>query len=88
MSGKAEELKFPCEWEFRLFVTGGAVDEVKAALQTLDAEENAGFSVADGESSSGGKYRTLRVGCIVPSMERARELAGKMGRIPGIRFMV
>ena len=88
MSGRAEELKFPREWEFRLFAAGGAADEVRAALQTLDAEENAGFSVADGESSSGGKYRTLRVRCIVPSLERARELAGKMGRIPGVRFMV
>ena len=88
MSGKAAELKFPREWEFRLVVDCGAADEVKAALQTLDAEEKAGFSVADGESSSGGKYRTLRVGCIVPSMDRARELAGRLGRIPGVKFMV
>ena len=35
MSGKAEELKFPCEWEFRLFVTGGAVDEVRHYLFPL-----------------------------------------------------
>ena len=88
MKEKAEDLKFPREWEFRLFVESGALDAVRAALQTLDAEEDVGFSVADGEGSSGGKYRTIRVGCIVPSMERARALAGRMGRIPGVRFMV
>lgn len=88
MNGKAEELKFPREWEYRLFVESGALDAVRAALQTLDAAEEIGFSVADGEGSSGGKYRTIRVGCIVPSMDRARELAGRLGRIPGVKFMV
>ena len=87
MSG-GRELRFPCRWEFRLFVYGGAWDGVTSGVRDLDAAESAGFTLTEGEKSPGGKFRTLRVECAVPSLERARELAAKMAALPGVKFMV
>ena len=88
MNSRPKELTFPREWEFRLFVSGEKAESVRAELLKLDASERAGLTIRSGESSSGGKFVTIRVFCTVPSLERARELAARMGGFPGVKFMV
>ena len=83
-----QELTFPREWEFRLFVSGEREDAFRAELLKLDAAEQAGLTIRPGERSSGGKFVTIRIFCTVPSLERARELATRMGGLPGVKFMV
>ncbi|MCI5779977.1 MAG: DUF493 domain-containing protein [Lentisphaeria bacterium] len=81
-------LQFPRRWEFRLFVYAGALETTEAELRTLGAAAGVEFALTRGESSAGGKYRTVRAECGVESLEQARELAAKMGELPGVRFMV
>ena len=88
MNKKDAEIKFPCAWEFRLIVNGGEIPLTETAVKELDAAENAGFTVIHGEASAGGKYCALRISCQVDSLTRARELAGKLGKLPGVKFMI
>ena len=81
-------LSFPRRWEFRMFVCGEALETTEAELRTLGAAAGVDFVLTRGESSAGGKYRTVRAECEVESLEQARELAAQMGDLPGVRFMV
>jgi putative lipoic acid-binding regulatory protein len=88
MKPEPAEIKFPCVWEYRLIVNGSDAAVTEAAVKSLDMAENAGFTVVSGEASGGGKYRSLRISCTVDSLERARTLAGKLGGLPGVKFMI
>ncbi|MBR7130679.1 MAG: DUF493 domain-containing protein [Lentisphaeria bacterium] len=88
MNKKGEEIKFPCQWEFRLIAIAAEAEKTRAAVDAIDKAENAGFTVSAGESSGGGKYQALRVSCSVNSMEHARLLAGKLSKADGVKFMI
>ena len=82
------EIKFPCQWEFRLIVNGAESENVTAGIREVDSVEHAGFKIASGEASAGGKYCALRVSCEVDSLERARQLAARLSTLPGVKFMI
>ena len=82
------EIKFPCKWEFRLITDSSKAAETEAGIAALEAEEKPAFTVCRGEASSGKKYLSLRLSCEVDSMERAKYLAGKLSKLPGVKFMI
>ena len=86
---KAEpEIKFPCLWEFRLITDSTMVEATEAGIAALEAKEKPGFTISRGEASSGKKYLALRISCQVDSMERSKFLAGELGKLPGVKFMI
>ena len=88
MTHDPNKIKFPCQWEFRLVALAETMDLTKAAVLEIGKAENAGFRISDGGSSGGGKYSTLRIGCEVDCLERARSLAEMLQKVEGVRFLI
>lgn len=88
MKETKKEIQFPCRWEFRLFAAMETLDKTQAAAIELGKSRNLDFEISIGESSASGKYTALRVACQVGSIEQARELAGELGKLEGVRFLL
>ena len=88
MKKSEPEIKFPCVWEFRLITDSTMADETEAGIAALEVREKPAFTISRGEASSGKKYLALRLSCQVESLERAKYLAGELGKLPGVKFMI
>ena len=88
MDKKKPEIKFPRLWEFRLIAVAETMEQTKAAVAALGSARSTVFDTAPGESSGSGKYAALRVSCQVASMDEAREIAGALGKLDGVRFLI
>ena len=88
MKDNKKEIQFPCRWEFRLFAAMETLDKTKSAAAELGKSRGLDFEISVGESSASGKYTALRVACQVDSIEQARELAGALGKLEGVRFLL
>ena len=88
MKKNEQEIKFPCPWEFRLITDSTQAEETENGIAALEAKEKPGFTICRGEASSGKKYLALRISCQVDSLERAKFLAGELGKLPGVKFMI
>ena len=84
---KKAEIQFPCRWEFRLIVMAETVDSSRALASGI-VKECKDPQITAGESSGGGKYCALRVSCEVASKDHAKELAEKLAKVDGVRFML
>ena len=88
MSGNARaKITFPCRWEFRLIALSETLEATRQAVTAIDGKEHAGFDIAPGETSGGGRFTALRVSCMVDSAERAKELAALLAQAEGVRFI-
>ena len=84
----ANEIKFPCRWEFRLMAFTGTLEKTKASVAEIGKAENAAFEISTGESSATGKYTAVRVACEVADIDRARSLAALLAKAEGVRFLL
>lgn len=85
---KNNEIKFPCDWEFRAFCQCGksaaALETIGKLAAAVDKNARTGY----GELSKSGTYRTIRVTAQVRSKDEANALALKISEVDGIKFML
>lgn len=83
---KNAELKFPRDWEYRIIIAEAArpISEEGIAEVLMGKE----VSVSAGESSRTGAYGTIVVRLRVSSKAEMEELAGKLTKVTGVKFIL
>ena len=83
---KDAELTFPRDWEFRIIIAEAArpISEEGIAEILMGRE----VAVSAGESSRTGAYGTIVVKLRVASREEMQDLAGKLSKVTGVKFLL
>lgn len=80
------ELKFPRDWEYRIIIAEAArpISEEGIAEVLMGRE----VAVSAGETSRTGAYGTIVVKLRVSSKKEMEELAGKLAKVTGVKFLL
>lgn len=80
------ELTFPRDWEYRIIIAEAARPIAEEGIaEILMGRE---ISVSAGESSRTGAYGTIVIQLKVESKAEMEELAGKLGKVTGVKFLL
>ncbi|MBR2372752.1 MAG: DUF493 family protein [Lentisphaeria bacterium] len=83
---KDAQLTYPREWEFRIMIAEAArpISEEGIAEILMGRE----VAVSAGKSSKTGAYGTIVVKLEVQSKEEVEELAQKLSKVTGVKFLL
>ncbi len=87
MNGK-KEIEFPCPWDLRVIVYADRLECVRAALLELLISDGQVPAVADGNSSSGGRYSALRLTITAGSREHLESFCKSTAAIDGVKMIL
>ena len=82
------EIEFPCPWELRVIVFADKTECVRADLMKLLVEDGQVPALSDGNSSSGGKYATLRLTITARSREHLDGFCRAAGALDGVKMIL
>ncbi len=83
---KDAELKFPRDWEYRIIIAEAARPISEEGIAEVFMGRK--VIVSAGESSRTGAYGTIVVKLRVNSREDMEELAGKLTKVTGVKFLL
>ena len=83
---KDAELKFPRDWEYRIIFAEAARPITEEGIAEILMGR--AVSVSAGESSRTGTYGTIVVKLRVSSRNEMEELAGKLSKVTGVKFLL
>lgn len=82
------EIEFPCPWELRVIVFADRTECVRAELMKLLVEDGQVPVLSDGNSSSGGKYSTLRLTITAGSREHLDSFCRSVAAVNGVKMIL
>ena len=82
------EIEFPCPWELRVIVFADRTECVRAELMKLLVEDGQAPVLSDGNSSSGGKYSTLRLTITAGSREHLDSFCRSVAAVDGVKMIL
>ena len=80
------ELKFPRDWEYRIIFAEAARPITEEGVAEILMGRK--VAVSAGESSRSGAYGTIVVRLRVNSRDEMDELAGKLSKVTGVKFLL
>lgn len=80
------ELKFPRDWEYRIIFAEAARPITEEGVAEILMGRK--VAVSAGESSRSGAYGTIVVRLRVNSRDEMEELAGKLSKVTGVKFLL
>jgi putative lipoic acid-binding regulatory protein len=80
------ELKFPRDWEYRIIFAEAARPITEEGVAEILMGRK--VAVSAGESSRSGAYGTIVVRLRVNSRNEMEELAGKLSKVTGVKFLL
>lgn len=82
------EIEFPCPWELRVIVFADRTECVRAGLMDLLVQDGQVPALTDGNSSSGGKYATLRLTITAKSRAHLDDFCRQAAAIEGVKMIL
>lgn len=82
------EVKFPCDWEFRMIYEAGAGEMLETDARRVFADFGISARFEPGGASGSGRYLTWRISAPVGSREELLKLSERLGRLPGVKFLL
>ena len=83
---KDAELKFPRDWEYRVIFAEAARPITEEGIAEILMGR--AVSVSAGESSRTGAYGTIVIKLRVNSRAEMEDLAGKLSKVTGVKFLL
>ena len=83
---KDAELTFPRDWEYRIIFAEAARPITEEGVAEILMGRK--VAVSAGESSRSGAYGTIVVRLRVNSRNEMEELAGKLSKVTGVKFLL
>lgn len=83
---KPQEISFPVDWTFRIIIAADA--DCREELRRIFAGFGMTPELAEGRSSSSGKYRTLVAPVRIDSRRTLDELPKLLAAVPGVKTVL
>ena len=83
---KEAELKFPRDWEYRIIFAEAARPITEEGIAEILMGRS--VSVSSGKNSRTGAYGTIVVRLRVNSRAEMEDLAGKLSKVTGVKFLL
>lgn len=86
MTNEQPEISFPVDWTFRIIVAADV--DCREELRRIFAKFGMTPEIAEGRSSSSGKYRTLIAPVRIDSRQTLDKLPELLAAVPGVKTVL